>query len=331
MSLETLRARLNYHGGNQDGRMNQDKLRGLRKALWYSYQDTTAILADGREFRCLMNPDKDAYDYNDFIISIPYEDICLNADQIGKTSQGMQKIGMKPGDVFTWKETNTKWLVYLEHISEDAYFRADVRKCDQEVEVNGQKYWVYLRGPTETSIQWNQKAGVEWNDLNYSLVMFITKDVNTLDFFHRFKTIKIEDDLGVKQTWQVATVNPYYADGIIKVCLNEHFNNDIADAAEQERREKEAAKPALPKSAPYIEGPTAVSAYSVATYTIHNIDGGKWCIEDNGDRYFVFKDRENLSDPNSITIDINKRKGILNIIYAVNGIDITLPITVQGF
>jgi hypothetical protein len=38
--------------------MYEDKRRSLRKALLYSYQSNTAILSDGREFRCLINPDK---------------------------------------------------------------------------------------------------------------------------------------------------------------------------------------------------------------------------------------------------------------------------------
>jgi len=31
---------------------------------------------------------------------------------------------MKPGDVFTWKETNTHWLAFLQILNEKAYFRS---------------------------------------------------------------------------------------------------------------------------------------------------------------------------------------------------------------
>ena len=59
MSMKTMKTRLNYMGGsNQQIRMNTDKERSLRKALLYSYQAATAILSDGREFRCLINPNK---------------------------------------------------------------------------------------------------------------------------------------------------------------------------------------------------------------------------------------------------------------------------------
>lgn len=114
--LETLAVRLQYYGGNrQVSRMNEDKLRSLKKALLYSYQSATAILSDGREFRCLINPDQIKNLYDNKYISIPFEDICLNEKEINsdgktkikKTTEGLQEIGMKPGDVFTWKENGT--------------------------------------------------------------------------------------------------------------------------------------------------------------------------------------------------------------------------------
>ena len=79
-SLDNLKARLKFNGGaSQEARMDLDKLRSLKKALLYSYQAQTAILNDNREFKCLINHDKLKEDYDDKIISIPYEDICLNA------------------------------------------------------------------------------------------------------------------------------------------------------------------------------------------------------------------------------------------------------------
>ena len=98
--LDNLNKRLQYQGGNQEGRFIKDKLKSLKKALLYSYQAETAILEDKREFRCLINPDKLKPEYDNKIISIPYRDICLNKVKIGTTSQGEEEIGLKPGDVF---------------------------------------------------------------------------------------------------------------------------------------------------------------------------------------------------------------------------------------
>lgn len=104
MSLELLEKRINYRGGaNQQNRMIQDKLKSLKKALLYSYQAATAVLKDGRQFRCLINPDKNKPDYDNKIISIPFKDVCLNEPKVGTTTQGTVQIGMKPGDVFCTK------------------------------------------------------------------------------------------------------------------------------------------------------------------------------------------------------------------------------------
>ena len=150
------------------------------------------------------------------------------------------EIGLKPGQVFTWKETGTHWLVYLEDIEEDAYFRAEIRRCEAKATLaDGSSYWVYIRGPVETSIQWFQKSQIEWNNLNYSLVIFITADDKTREQIERFAKIKVYDSRKKKdKTWQVVGVDEYYGDGILQVFLDEFFENSIEEAAKEEK-EKE--------------------------------------------------------------------------------------------
>ena len=284
MSIELLNKRLQYQGGNQQQRFINDKLKGLKKALLYSYQAATAILSEEREFRCLINPDKNKPAYDNKILSIPYKDICLNKQRVGKTSQGEEDTGIKPGDVFKWKETETYWLVYLKYLEEDAYFRAEIRRCDQQVKIKDKNYRVYIRGPVETSIEWNQKAGIEWNTLNYSLVMYITADENTNNYFERFKTIKILDPRNNKEkTWQVVGVDPYYGDGIIQIFLDEFFENSIADAAAAEKSSETSEEKPIDETTAYIDGPTTVQQYSKAYYEIHNAEGGQWWIEREGE------------------------------------------------
>ena len=148
--LNKLKTRLNYRGGEeQQDRMINDKLRSLKKALLYSYQAGIAVLKDKKEFRCLMNPDRLVPDYDNKELSIPFEDIALNEKE-----HGIQPINIKPGDVFEWKQTHSYWLVYLRFWEELAYFRAAVRRCDSEVEVNGQKYRVYIR---ETNYKYSDR------------------------------------------------------------------------------------------------------------------------------------------------------------------------------
>ena len=64
-SLNNMSKRLAYMGGRaQVDRMNKNKLRTLKKALWYSYQSATLVTEDNREFRCLINPNKLNNDYD---------------------------------------------------------------------------------------------------------------------------------------------------------------------------------------------------------------------------------------------------------------------------
>ena len=325
MSLELLNKRLRYQGGNQQERFIKDKLNSLKKALLYSYQAATATLADGREFRCLINPDKTKPAYDNKIISIPYKDVCLNKPRVGKTTEGEEQIGMKPGDVFTWKETNTHWLVYLEAIEEDAYFRSEIRRCDQQVEINKTKYWVYLRGPVETSIEWTQKSQIEWNTLNYSLVMYITADQNTNEYFERFKTIKVIDPRYNKEkTWQVVGVDPYYGDGILQIFLDEFFENSIADAVAAEKQKQTSQVNPTNGTAALISGPTEVQQYSKAYYEIQNAENGHW--------YLSWKGQEqDLKSSNKI-IPLNVsigELGVFTLIYRIDGQeDITLDVKI---
>ena len=325
MSLELLNKRLRYQGGNQQERFIKDKLNSLKKALLYSYQAATATLADGREFRCLINPDKTKPAYDNKIISIPYKDVCLNKPRVGKITEGEEQVGMKPGDVFTWKETNTHWLVYLEAIEEDAYFRSEIRRCDQQVEINKTKYWVYLRGPVETSIEWTQKSQIEWNTLNYSLVMYITADQNTNEYFERFKTIKVTDPRYNKEkTWQVVGVDPYYGDGILQVFLDEFFENSIADAVAAEKQKQTSQVNPTNETAALISGPTEVQQYSKAYYEIQNAENGHW--------YLSWKGQEqDLKSSNKI-IPLNVsigELGVFTLIYRIDGQeDITLDVKI---
>lgn len=326
MSLELLNKRLQYQGGNQQQRFINDKLRGLKRALLYSYQAATAILADGKEFRCLINPDKNKPAYDNKILSIPYKDICLNMPRIGKTTEGEIPIDIKPGDVFVWKETDTHWLVYLQYIEEDAYFRSQIRRCDQEIKVNDEKYWVYIRGPVETSIEWTQKKGIEWNTLNYSLVMYITADENTNNYFERFQTVKVIDPrYNTEKTWQIVGVDPYYGDGILQIFLDEFFENPIAEAEEEYQKEHHKQE-TIDETQPYISGPATVPQYSKAYFEIHNISGGHWYLRWDGE------EQDLHSSLNIIPLNISMGKlGVFTLIYRIEGQeDITLDVKITA-
>ena len=277
VSIDNLKTRLNYYGINAEDRLIKDKRRSLNKALLYSYQGITISLLDRddptkftRDFRALLNPNKDNLTYDDKILSIPYNDIQLNKERVGKTLEGRVETMIKSGDVFYWAETDTYWIIYMQMLSERAYFRAEVRLCEKTVDVNGVPYHVYFRGPIEQQIAWAVKKGDIWNNPNYSGLMFITKNEDTQAFFHRFTKFEIDGEM-----WECQVVNSDSGDGILQIALKEAYNNTIEKENKQyqkdiKQKEEELAKQQEPPQA-YISGPKEVKPYDKVTYTVHNM------------------------------------------------------------
>jgi hypothetical protein len=340
LAKDNLKKRLQFNGGIlAEGRMQEGKLKSLKKALLYSYQAATAVLQDGRMFRCLINPDKLKNDYDDKIISIPYEDICLGriievideetgevkkveqpVQKVGKTSQGIEPIGLKCGDVFTWKETNTDWIVFLQRLEEDAYFRAEIRRCDYEIEINGKKYKAYMRGPNKDSILWHTKNNISWNDIDFNILLYVQKNEETLDFFHRFVKIEING-----KPWEVQTVDAISTEGILEITIKEYYQNTIQEQVEEEKKEQES-KEEVDTSSSYITGDRIVYPYDEKDYSIVNANSGFWVL-DNEKKAIITSQTE--TDVHIMII--TGRSGEVNLIYKrENEEDIILPIIIKS-
>lgn len=309
--FDSLATRLNYMGGKKaESRFQTDKLRTLKKALLYSYQAATAILSDGREFRCLINADKLKNDYDNKILSIPFKDICLNSEPLGiPTSYAEEPTNIQVGDVFTWKETDTHWIVYLRYLEEDAYFRAEIRRCGSIATINDKDYYVYMRGPVETTIRWNQKSNITWNDLNYSAIVYVKADENTSKL-RRFSKIKLD---GIN--YEVKVVNRYASGGIIILYLGETFTNTI----------EEENKPQEEEILSEIQGDSIVCPYDIKTYSIDKT-GGEWLLSNNKARIVEAED-------SSVKIEIvTGRPGEIDLVYAIPGEgEYIMPITIKAF
>ena len=309
--IDTLSIRLNYAGGKKaDDRMQNDKLRTLKKALLYSYQAETAILEDGREFRCLINPDKLKNDYDNKILSIPYFDVPVNSDlQDIPSSLAEEPTNIKVGDIFTWKENGTKWIIYLQFLEESAYFRGEIRLCSNVITIDGKDFWAYVRGPVETTIRWNQKSNIVWNDINYSKILYIGENETTKQL-SRFDIIKVDGE-----NYQVQVVNKDTAsDGILVVYLKEYFTNTI-------KEENPLQEPEVIESE--IKGETEVYPYDIKIYEIDAF-GGEWSISNKNAKILA-------SNESKVKIEIIAgRACTFDLIYKVGGFEYKLPITVKS-
>lgn len=303
-----MRARMNWAGGDMDGRLNKGKLKSMQGALWNSYQAEWITLKDDQvdeegnslaeRWRCLINPDKLKEDYDQKEISIEFES------------------GLKEGDTFLWDRTNSHWIVFLQQFTEEAYFRAQIRRCDYQIDIDGTKYWTYLRGPMETDIQWKTKHNISFNELNYSLLMYIPKNEQTMNFFERFKIIKFDN-----RNWEVQVVDRYSQRGVIEVSLIEYFNNDMEDAVVG----PEIIQPDTEQ--PYIDGPQVVNVYDTdLTYEIKNTTSGFWVVNSN-------KVKITNSNETQCVIDIltGKSASFILTYKRENEEDINLTINVESF
>lgn len=294
--LEDMKKRIMIAGGNQDGRNVKHKLKSMRSSLWNSYQGEW-ITFKNKKWRCLINPDKLTTDYDQKEISI---DFCAD---------------MKPGDVFYWDRTKHWWIVFKEKVEEEAYFRAACRKCRYQIGTEEEKYWIWLRGPVETALIWRQKHQIEFNDLNYSLSFYVTKNDDTLKFFSRHQVVKFDG-----HNWKVAATDKYSQDGIIEVYLEEYFDNTMLDNMEI----PQIIEPDI--SEPYIDGPQFVKPYDTdLVYSIKNITGGKFVVNSS-------KVKIDESDENSCSITIlTGKSGKFKLSYEFEEVDaIELEISIES-
>lgn len=279
--LDRMRKRASFNGYDVRDKLNvKGKFNSFKDALRSSYQAEN-ITFKGHKCRCLINPDKIKENYDQ-------KEISINS-----------KYGMKNGDVFCWDRTNTHWLVYLQELSEEAYFRASIRRCDYQIDVNEHKYWIYLRGPVETALVWRQKHQIETNELNYSIMFYIEKNEETVEFFKRFKVVKFDGN-----NWRVSTTDKYSQQGIMEVYLEEYYNNPIEDAM----IEPVVIEP--DKRHPYIDGPQFVRPFDTnIVFSIVGLTNGKFVI--NSDKVKI----NNMSKTQCNLDILTGKAGSFTIIY----------------
>lgn len=172
---------LEYNGGRlQQERMIYDKRRSLDRAVLYSYQagGFRKIDADSdeRPVRGLMNPNKVKQDYDEKIISIGYEH------------------GFQTGTVFEWIGTKTYWIIYLQELTELAYFRGNCRRCSYKVSIPvldedgntiSKEVFASVIGPQQKNIQTTNVNGNSIDVLNNTITLWVPKTKETVAFFSR--------------------------------------------------------------------------------------------------------------------------------------------------
>lgn len=206
MSFKTLAARLTYNGGTQLERIREQKLRSLKAALKNDYNSRMIKTQKHSAWPCLINKNLLKSDYDRQYISVEFD------------------AGLNAGDTFECLDDGTHWLIYLPILTETAYLRSEIIRCRYTLEIDGVTYWLYFQGPTETTIQWFQKSGLEYNEPNLSGTIYIKLDERTKKFFKRFTTFKIAGHI-----WQSQVVDYISVPGVLEIEVQEYYDNTIAE------------------------------------------------------------------------------------------------------
>lgn len=223
-SLDLMQARLRARGGvAQQDRMIKDKRETLDRVVWYSYQGADVRKLDSETVeRALINPNTVKQDYDDKTISIGYE------------------YEYKPGTIFDWVRTGTKWLIYLQDLTELAYFKGDIRKCSYQIswkDESGNKHSTYaaVTGPSEKKIDTTIKEGVSLDTPNHSLTMMLPATVEVLTYFKRYSKFYIqplkEGDSPI--CWRVEATDTISMPGILEITAYEYYINEQTDNVEE--------------------------------------------------------------------------------------------------
>lgn len=267
-----MKARAGYEGYDiADGRNVTGKYKSFKAALKNSYQAEWITLNKNSDsesrWRCLINSSRLTEQFDKKVISIDFDS------------------GVKEGTVFYWDRTEKYWIVNLQQHTEEAYFRGTINRCDYEINVNGDSYWISLIGPEKEETIWNDKHNIAWNDLNYSMKGIITKNSQTVNYFSRHEVIKLKltyPDIKTGETieewhnWKVVATDKYSSDNVMEVYLDEWYDNEAEDAMIS----IVAEEPDLMK--PHISGPAVCHVFDTdLSFSIVGLSNGKFVVNSN--------------------------------------------------
>lgn len=285
--VEEQSVRLRHQGGNrQQERMIKDKRRSLDHAVWSSYQAAEVVKTDAKDrkpVRALINPNKLKQDYDDKIISVGYE------------------YNFAPGTVFEWLGTKTYWIVYLQDLTELAYFRGDIRKCSYQIawedEDGLHSTYAAIRGPVETKINFIQKHGISVDTPNHSLSILMPKNEDTLNYFKRYNKFYLQGD---DTCWRVEALDWISTPGVLEVEAVEYFANETEDDIEagivkgliEEIQDPNGEMPLE------IEGETFIKVKSPYSYTFTGREAKVWTV----DKKYPVKLEFDEADPRNVTL-----------------------------
>ena len=304
--VQMMAKRLQYGGGfPQQDRMIKDKRWTLDHATKYSYQAAKVKLLDKAQIaKALINPNKLTQDYDDKILSLGYE------------------YNFKPGDIFEWCNTNSKWIIYLQDLDELAYFKGKIRRCryqvswfDENNEI--QTTYIAVRRPVETAINFIQKNQISVDNPNHSLNILMPKNEATLKYFRRYAKFYLQNNIegAEKICWRVEAIDWLSTPGILEINATEYYANKDEDNIEEGiigGLILEPENPNKPEIERAIVGDTFIKPKKTYEYKYNGSENFDWFVEK---KYPVVIEEDPL-DPKHIFLKWNNTySGQFDLLY----------------
>lgn len=282
----------------QQERMIRDRRKALDSATMYSFQAAQLKKVQDREnldldysevkpVRALMNSNKLKVDYDEKILSVGFEH------------------DFDVGDIFEWHRTNSYWLIYLQDLSELAYFKGQVRRCQYEIkwrDENGNLKHVYVsvRGPVETKIKSIEVHTKTIDIPNYSLNILMPKNDDTMHQFQRYSKFYLTDaeHPDSRICWRVEATDSISTPGILEVVAVEYFANKDEDDVDiglvgELITEPENPNPDTSRAIIFISGETFIKPRKEYIYTIRvKLENQHWHV----DKKYPVELREFIND-----------------------------------
>ena len=292
-NLDLMRERLRARGGTvQQARMIKDKKEALKRAIKYSYQGAQVQAVGKTEPAiALINPNTVKQDYDDKIISIDFD------------------YNYSVGTVFEWLNTDTKWLIYLQDLTELAYFKGDIRKCNYEIkwendEGNICTTYIALTGPSEKKIDSAIKEGVSIDSPNYSLHFYMPNNEETAKRFDRYNKFYLS---GSSTCWRIEAIDKISMPGILEVYAYEYYANKHEDNIDEGLIGDLIVEPIDPNPSAddtneYIKGETFIKPKRTYTYEYMGAVAGIWDWDKKLPIKEILPEEGNSNDKKIITI-----------------------------
>ena len=180
------------------------------------------------------------------------------------------------------------WLIYLQDLTELAYFKGDIRRCSYWVnwrdENNELKStWLALRGPVETKINSVSKNDISFDTPNHSLHILMPKNKDTLAYFKRYSKFYLlgTDNLTDKICWRIEATDTLSMPGILEITAVEYYANEHEDDMNRGLVGELLINQIEPEVPSLIEGKTHIKPMQDVVYNYMGDEDAKWGILEN--------------------------------------------------